>query len=144
MLSATLILAIALVAIYVVRSVRTYSALNDFGGHWSTGWSRLWLLRTQGSGEMNKRFTTINNRYGESPYHFVGSRICHIPSDTPIGCHQRRLLRTTPFTQSRPVSLGLDSFIGMPRTSMLTGSQARQLALGRRCSSPATRSSSVA
>lgn len=71
MLSATLILVIALVAVVVARSVRSYLGLNQFGGHWSVGWSRLWLLRTQGSGEMNKRFTEINKKYGEctAPFH---------------------------------------------------------------------------
>lgn len=67
MVSAILIVGIALLTYYVVRSVRTYYALKAFGGHWSVGWSRLWLLRTQGSGEMHKRFTAITNEYGESP-----------------------------------------------------------------------------
>ncbi|KXL51350.1 hypothetical protein M433DRAFT_60553 [Acidomyces richmondensis BFW] len=62
MLSAALVLGIALLAYYVVQSVQTYYALRQFGGHWSAGWSRLWLLRTQGSGEMNKRFTAINRK----------------------------------------------------------------------------------
>lgn len=66
MLSAALVLGIALLAYYVVQSVQTYYALRQFGGHWSAGWSRLWLLRTQGSGEMNKRFTAINRKYGST------------------------------------------------------------------------------
>ena len=66
MVSAALLLGIAFFAIYVVRTVRTYYSLKQFGGHWSAGWSRLWLLRTQGSGEMNLRFTAINKKYGES------------------------------------------------------------------------------
>lgn len=69
MIPAALFLVIALVILYVARSIRTFLALRHFGGHWSTGWSRIWLLRTQGSGEMNKRFTAINNKYGE----------CHLP-----------------------------------------------------------------
>lgn len=55
----------ALVTLYIARSIRTFIALRHFGGHWSSGWSRLWLLKTQGSGEMNKRFTTITDEYGE-------------------------------------------------------------------------------
>ena len=72
MLSAALLLAIALVALYVVRSIRTYYALKDFGGHWSVGWSRIWLLRTQSSGYMNKTFTAVNNKYGESMFRSLG------------------------------------------------------------------------
>ncbi|CAJ2509046.1 Uu.00g140720.m01.CDS01 [Anthostomella pinea] len=66
MYSAALSLAIGVVVLYVVRAVRTYYALSQFGGHGSAGWSRLWLLRTQGSGEINKRFTKINNQYGST------------------------------------------------------------------------------
>ena len=75
MVPAALLLAIALVTLYVARSVRTFFALRHFGGHWSAGWSRIWLLRTQSSGEMNKRFTEINDKYGECnvPY-------CRIPT----------------------------------------------------------------
>ncbi|KAK3071492.1 hypothetical protein LTR53_008537 [Teratosphaeriaceae sp. CCFEE 6253] len=64
MFAATLGLAFALVALYVFRAVRTHYSLKHFGGHWSVGWSRIWLLRTQGSGEMNKRFTAINRKHG--------------------------------------------------------------------------------
>lgn len=56
----------ALALAYVVHSVRTYNSLKQFGGHWSAGWSRLWLLRTQGSGEMHKRFAALNRTHGES------------------------------------------------------------------------------
>lgn len=65
MFAATLGLGLALLALYIVREIRTYTSLKQFGGHWTSGWSRLWLLRTQGSGEMNKRFTEINLKYGE-------------------------------------------------------------------------------
>jgi len=65
MFAATLGLGLALLALYVFRTVRTYYSLKHFGGHWSVGWSRLWLLRTQGSGEMNKIFTEVNREYGE-------------------------------------------------------------------------------
>ena len=66
MLSATAVLAIGLAIVYVARSVRTYLSLKQFGGHWSVGWSRIWLLRTQGSGYMNKTFTEINDTYGKA------------------------------------------------------------------------------
>lgn len=58
-------LALLLLAL-LARQIRIYYALNAFGGHWSAGWSRLWLLRTQRSGVMNRRFTDINRKYGES------------------------------------------------------------------------------
>ncbi|KAK0261126.1 hypothetical protein LTS09_004389 [Friedmanniomyces endolithicus] len=67
MLGAILGLGLALLALYLVRAIRTYYSLSHFGGHWVAGWSRLWLLRTQGSGEMNKRFTEVNRKYGEFP-----------------------------------------------------------------------------
>jgi hypothetical protein len=58
-------LAAALVVLYIVRSIRTYLSLKQFGGHWSAGWSRLWLLKTQSSGEMHKRFAALNRKHGE-------------------------------------------------------------------------------
>jgi len=67
MLGAILGLGLALLALYLVRAIRTYYSLRHFGGHWVADWSRLWLLRTQGSGEMNKRFTEVNRKYGEFP-----------------------------------------------------------------------------
>jgi hypothetical protein len=64
MLSTILLVSLALAAIYVVRATSRNNALKQFGGHWSAGWSRIWLLRTQGSGEMNLRFTALNEKYG--------------------------------------------------------------------------------
>ncbi|KAK0274395.1 hypothetical protein LTR35_009324 [Friedmanniomyces endolithicus] len=66
MLGAILGLGLALLALYLGRAIRTYYSLSHFGGHWVAGWSRLWLLRTQGSGEMNKRFTEVNRKYGST------------------------------------------------------------------------------
>lgn len=65
MLSLTLLLGIALFAFHVARCVKTYNSLKDFGGHWSAGWSRLWLLKTQSSGYMNKIFTEVNQKHGK-------------------------------------------------------------------------------
>lgn len=65
MVSAAYFLVAALAVAYVVRSVRTYYSLKQFGGHWSAGWSRLWLLNTQSSGEMHKRFAALNRKHGE-------------------------------------------------------------------------------
>lgn len=65
MLPAFLLLLLACVTLVVARSIRQFLALRQFGGHWSAGWSRLWLLRTQSSGEMNKRFTAITDKHGE-------------------------------------------------------------------------------
>lgn len=65
MASVAYLLVAAIGVAFVIRSIRTYLSLRQFGGHWSAGWSRLWLLQTQGSGEMHKRFTAINRKYGE-------------------------------------------------------------------------------
>lgn len=65
MVAAAYFLVAAVTLALVVRSIRTYYSLNQFGGHWSAGWSRLWLLNTQSSGEMHKRFAALNRKYGE-------------------------------------------------------------------------------
>lgn len=65
MIPASLVLVIALFAIYVLRSVRIFYSLKHFPGHWSAGWSRIWLLRTQSSGQMHKVFTAVNKQHGE-------------------------------------------------------------------------------
>jgi len=65
MVAAAYFLVAAVALALVVRSVRTYYSLKQFGGHWSAGWSRLWLLNTQSSGDMHKRFTALNRKYGE-------------------------------------------------------------------------------
>ncbi|KAK0248246.1 hypothetical protein LTR91_017356 [Friedmanniomyces endolithicus] len=80
MLGAILDLGLALLALYLVRAIRTYYSLSHFGGHWVAGWSRLWLLRTQGSGEMNRRFTEVNRKYGSTariaPGMLITSDVC--------------------------------------------------------------------
>lgn len=65
MASLAYLLVAAICVAFFIRSIHTYLSLKQFGGHWSAGWSRLWLLQTQGSGEMHKRFTAINRKYGE-------------------------------------------------------------------------------
>lgn len=65
MVAAAYFLVAAVALALVVRSVRTYYSLKQFGGHWSSGWSRLWLLNTQSSGEMHKRFAALNRKHGE-------------------------------------------------------------------------------
>lgn len=65
MVAAAYFLVAAVALAFVVRSVRTYYSLKEFGGHWSSGWSRLWLLNTQSSGEMHKRFAALNRKHGE-------------------------------------------------------------------------------
>ena len=64
--SGVTLVAVVLVAWYIGSAVRTNRALRDFGGHWSAGWSRLWLLRTQSSGQMNVIFTELNQKYGKA------------------------------------------------------------------------------
>ena len=64
MLSAV-VLAVALaLAFAVFRKVRQFYALKEFGGPWSAGFSRLWLLWANGSGKMNTVFTQVNDKYG--------------------------------------------------------------------------------
>lgn len=68
MVSASLLVAFAILGLVVLlRRCQRHHALRHFGGHWSAGWSRLWLLKSQGSGEMNKIFSAINEKYGEPP-----------------------------------------------------------------------------
>ena len=65
MVAAAYFLVAAVALALVVRSIRAYYSLKQFGGHWSSGWSRLWLLNTQSSGEMHKRFAALNRKHGE-------------------------------------------------------------------------------
>ncbi|KAF2154696.1 cytochrome P450, partial [Myriangium duriaei CBS 260.36] len=59
------LLAIALgLVLWAARKIQQYNTLKDFGGHWTAGWTRLWLLRAHNSGNMNHVFTDINDRYG--------------------------------------------------------------------------------
>ncbi|KAF2224920.1 cytochrome P450 [Elsinoe ampelina] len=60
-----LVLAVGVLLLYrIIRTVRQYFALRDFGGHWTAGWTRLWLLRVNSSGRMNEYFRDINEKYG--------------------------------------------------------------------------------
>ena len=52
------------VAIVVYRTLRQYYALKEFGGPWSVGFTRLWLLWANGCGKMNLVFTEVNDKYG--------------------------------------------------------------------------------
>ncbi|KAF2442588.1 putative P450 monooxygenase [Karstenula rhodostoma CBS 690.94] len=66
MLSIAPIIIIALVSVYIFRNVKTYLELRDFGGPWSAGWTRLWLLRCHLSGSIHTKFTEINNKHGST------------------------------------------------------------------------------
>ncbi|TKX23309.1 cytochrome P450 monooxygenase-like protein 23 [Elsinoe australis] len=60
-----LVLAVGLIVLYrLARKVQLYFSLRDFGGHWTAGWTRLWLLRVNNSGKMNEYFREINEKYG--------------------------------------------------------------------------------
>jgi len=52
-------------ALYVFRKIRQFRSLQEFKGPWFAGWSRLWLLRANGSGKMNLVFTEVNDKYGK-------------------------------------------------------------------------------
>ncbi len=54
-----------LLVVQTIRGVQTYLTLRQFSGHCSFGGSRLWLLKTQRSGQMNRRFTEFNKRFGK-------------------------------------------------------------------------------
>lgn len=99
MVPVALILVIAIVTLYVARSIRTFSALKHFGGPRSTGWSRLWLLRTQSSGEMNKRFTVVTNKYGELNYPVRRNQCLStdrdLPSKVTLQTYRRQMTLTT-------------------------------------------------
>lgn len=59
---------VALLLYLVACTLQQYLALKDFNGPRIAGFTRLWLLRANSSGEMNKAFTTINDQYGK-PLH---------------------------------------------------------------------------
>jgi hypothetical protein len=65
MLPVALILALGLLLLYTVHTLRQYWALSEFKGPWVAGFSRLWLLRANGSGKMNLAFTEVNDEYGQ-------------------------------------------------------------------------------
>lgn len=64
MASAALLLLIAGISYYIYREAQRYYSLKAFGGHWTAGWTRLWLLRAHSSGRMNLYFTEANDKYG--------------------------------------------------------------------------------
>lgn len=121
------------VAILLVHQVRSYFSLKAFGGHWSAGWSRIWLLKTQGSGRMNEHFTTINRKYGE--FHAIWSPtfaapICQLDSNTAwklLTCAAHETLACA--TCSERLAFRVD----FTQVTMLTIGQARPPGLDREC-----------
>jgi len=151
MLSAVLILGIALFVYYVVRSVQTYYALRQFGGHWSAGWSRLWLLHTQGSGEMNKRFTAVNRKYGESDNHLLAGRCparlssFHNHRHPCATCPSGTVLCMMPESIPTAWPKAVPTFnLSEENVHQLTERQDARPGSRLACSSPQTRSSSAA
>ncbi|KAF4552638.1 Cytochrome P450-like protein 11 [Elsinoe fawcettii] len=60
-----LVFAIGAFLLYrIILKVKQYFSLKNFGGHWTAGWTRLWLLRVNSSGKMNEYFRDINEKYG--------------------------------------------------------------------------------
>jgi hypothetical protein len=57
-------LLLILLARLITTKIHAYNALSHFKGPWSTGFSRLWLLRANSSGEMHKYFKEVNDKYG--------------------------------------------------------------------------------
>lgn len=108
MVHSILIALFAIFIFYVAQVTRQYHALRQFGGHWSVGWSRLWLLRTQGSGEMHKHFTAINKKYGKFTYPFgQPPPVTPPPSSSEPGIllrrEQRFVDRVTPNCLTMPI-----------------------------------------
>ena len=64
MASALILVAGLAIAFIVTRKIRQYYALREFGGPWSAGFSRLWLLSASRSGKMHLHYTAVNNQYG--------------------------------------------------------------------------------
>ena len=60
-------LVIIVLARLITTKIRAHNALSHFKGPWSTGFSRLWLLRANSSGEMHKYFKAVNDKYGILP-----------------------------------------------------------------------------
>lgn len=51
----------------LVRSWRVYSRLRAFKGPWPAGFSKLWLLRAQVTGECHLHLARANEEYGAYP-----------------------------------------------------------------------------
>lgn len=96
MYAAAKLVAVCLFVGYVVRAIKTWYNLRQFGGHWSAGWSRLWMLRTQGSGEMNKRFTELNRQYGGLHRAHDDRRRTFVATKMALTLSQVRLLELHP------------------------------------------------
>lgn len=63
-LAILVVVSVAVVA-YIARTVQQYLALKQFSGPSAAGFTRLWLLQANTSGEMNKVFTQVNDQYGK-------------------------------------------------------------------------------
>lgn len=63
-LAILVVVSVAVVA-YIARTVQQYLALKQFSGPPAAGFTRLWLLQANTSGEMNKVFTQVNDQYGK-------------------------------------------------------------------------------
>lgn len=65
---------VALLVYIAVLTIQQYLVLSEFDGPFVAAFTRLWLLRANSSGEMNKAFTRINDQYGKAimiVIHFV-------------------------------------------------------------------------
>lgn len=91
MLSLALIATVILFSLYILRHIKTYLELRDFGGYKSVGWTRLWLLRCHLDGKMHTEFTEINNKYGMLT-----------PSAETVSELQARPVAACSFSRSRP------------------------------------------
>jgi hypothetical protein len=60
-----LVVLLFLLVLYVLRELRGFRALKEFGGPVTASFSRLWLFRATTSGKMNVYFGQVNDEHGE-------------------------------------------------------------------------------
>ncbi|KAK8237692.1 cytochrome P450 [Phyllosticta capitalensis] len=64
MASLTTLLVVGLVVAYVIRLIKRWYALSHFKGPWLAGFSRLWQASVDSSGDMNKYYNMLGEKYG--------------------------------------------------------------------------------
>lgn len=97
--------AVTLLVLWALRKYRQSLALKEFGGHWTTRWTRLWLLRAHSSGRMNHIFTEMNDKYGGSEYLCAVSLINQVDASTmPWPTMHRYLHYNTALFHIKPIA----------------------------------------
>lgn len=76
MASLTTLLVVGLVVAYVIRLIKRWYALSHFKGPWLAGFSRLWQASVDSSGDMNKYYNMLGEKYGKQTLPTVHSKTC--------------------------------------------------------------------